>query len=100
MLVKALVRNVSKRNEQTEKPFAIVTVETQQPLEILEFRLFGQSMQDGTTSSFINAVGSEVDIPLTLDTYKGFTALKFPMGEVFTFVPVAKTQVHKPILKP
>jgi hypothetical protein len=98
MLVKALVRSIQRRNEHTDKPFAIVTVETDRPLEIVEFRLFGQSMSDGTATSFHNAIGSVVEIPLTLDTYKGQTSLKFPMGDVFTWSPPAQkttVQSHK-----
>ena len=80
MLIKALVRAVED-NADAAKPMAIVTLETSNPIEIIQVRLFKNSIADGTVAAFRQVIGAEMDIPLQPEIYNGKLSWNFPFGQ-------------------
>jgi hypothetical protein len=80
MLVKALVRAISE-NADAQKPMCKVTLETSNPLEIVEVRLFKNAYNDGTVAKFKQAIGAEIEIPLQAEIYNNRISYNLPFGE-------------------
>lgn len=86
MLVKALVRSVVDHlppaNDPSKKPFAVVAIETDQPLEISEIRCFANAINDGTVAKLRSAVGRKIMLPLTAGIYQGKLQMQITFGAV------------------
>lgn len=80
MLVKALVRAVED-NADAAKPMSIVTLETTNPIEIIQVRLFKNSIADGTVAAFKQVIGAEMDVPLQPEIYNGKLSWNMPFGQ-------------------
>jgi len=79
MLIKSLVRDVQSF-PNAEKPYGILTIETEQPLEVHQVRLFSNSMNDGTYARLSNLKGQVALLPFSIDNYKGKTQFQIPYG--------------------
>lgn len=81
MLVDCLVRSV-KRGGTIEKPFATLVIETDQPLEIIEMRLFSNSINDGSVATLEQSVGKAIKLPLSANVYQGRLQFQLPFDAV------------------
>jgi len=91
MLVKAHIRAVTDVSQSADKPMHKVSVETEAPLEIIEFRCFGQDVSNGNVAKLQSLLGKTAMLPLTVDEYKGKAQIKLSFGEVIqTAAPVSK----------
>ena len=89
MKVKALVRDLKMFPAVNgKKHYAICTIETEAPLEIIELRLFAGHIDNNTANELQKCKGRVVEIPLQMEEYNGKTNLKFPMNEAFVAPPV------------
>jgi len=79
MLVKALIRSVTRQGS-VEKPFAVLAIETEQPLEIIEIRMFKNAIDDGTVARLENVEGRTIDLPLRMEVYQGRLQYQLPYG--------------------
>lgn len=89
MNVIALVRDVVRVNDSS-KTKAVVTIETESPLEIHDVRLFEQSLADGSVAAFESVKGKVVQVPVQVGAYNGRPQLNMPRGYPF-IAPAAKS---------
>ena len=82
MNVLALIRNVERVNDGS-KTKAIVTLETETPLEIHQLRLFEEPLANGSVAAFEQMEGKGAQVPIEIGTYNGKAQINFPRGAVF-----------------
>jgi hypothetical protein len=82
MLVNAMVRAV-ETGKSGEKEFAIISLETSQPLEIIQFRMFDNHIKDGTVAHIKSCIGADISLPLEAGIYQNKIQYQFPYGAVF-----------------
>ena len=81
MKVQALIRSL-QRGSFNDKPNATLTLETTDPLEIMEIRMFSNSIDDGTVDRLQKCVGKVIQIPLSVNIYKGNIQYQIPFNTV------------------
>lgn len=77
MLVDALIRSVELQGSG-DKAFAVLTIETEQPLEIMQIRLFNSFIQSGVVKQLQSVVGKAIKLPVKVDVYKGSIQYQMP----------------------
>lgn len=82
MFIIALIREVKRVNDAS-KTKAVVTLETEEPLEIHELRLFEESLANGTVAAFENSKGKAAQVPVQVGVYNGKAQLNMPRGVIF-----------------
>ena len=91
MLVKAHIRAVTDVSQSADKPMHKVSVETEAPLEIIEFRCFGADVTNGNVNKLQSLLGKTCMLPLTVGEYKGKPQISLSFGEsIQTVAPVQK----------
>lgn len=79
MLVKALIRDVQ---HDAEAQIGRVTIETTNPLHIMDIRVFTKSdTGKKNLAAFSAQKGKVIDIPLMAEVYKGQLQYQIPFGE-------------------
>jgi len=82
MQIVALVRDVQVNRNNAEKPFAVITLETEQPLQIVEIRLFKNQIDAGIADKLIPMKGKMVFFPIEPQIYNGRLQFQFPFDGV------------------
>lgn len=83
MNVIALIRSLVETNREG-KPGALLTLETENPLQITEVRLNKSHVEMGVIQALKPFVGKVAQVPLAVESFNGRTELKWPFGVPFS----------------
>lgn len=82
MKVESFVRDVVVLVDGKNREYAMLTVETENPLEIHQIRLFGRSIEDGTVKRLQTHTGHKLILPLQVDVFNNKAQLQLAQGSV------------------